>query len=394
MRIAVAGIVVVLLAAGLVLLYVFPRPVPPWPEAGGPGAAPAPADPASWPNYRGGPQLTGAASGKLTLPMRRLWRFKTGGAVKSSAAIEGGRVFVGSDDGRIYALSLTDGGKLWDYETGGAVESSPCVADGRVFAGSADGSLYCLDAASGKLQWTCPTDAEVNAPVNVVRLGGGKTGVLAGSFDAKLYCADAADGEILWTCQTDESLYGAAAVASGTVVFGGRDGILRAVRAADGGEILATEVGPCIPGSIALSGGKAYVALYGGEFKCFDLARREVLWTYATEAEGFFSSPAVAGGKVFVGGRDGRLHCIGPDGKGVWTFAARDHVDSSPVVCDGKVVFGSSDGRLYVVALADGKELWSYDIGGPITASPAVAAARVIVGCEDGYVYAFAGRRE
>ena len=40
---------------------------------------------------------------------------------------------------------------LWTYTTGGAVESSPVVVDGIVYVGSDDGYVYALNAYSGAL---------------------------------------------------------------------------------------------------------------------------------------------------------------------------------------------------------------------------------------------------
>jgi outer membrane protein assembly factor BamB len=53
-------------------------------------------------------------------------------------------VVVGSDDGRLYLVSLADGKELWSYEIGQAIESSPAVADGKIVIGSNDGSVYCF----------------------------------------------------------------------------------------------------------------------------------------------------------------------------------------------------------------------------------------------------------
>ena len=47
-------------------------------------------------------------------------------------------MFVGSDDGKIYALNLATGKKVWEFKTGGPVESSALVLDGKVFVGSSD----------------------------------------------------------------------------------------------------------------------------------------------------------------------------------------------------------------------------------------------------------------
>ena len=74
----------------------------------------------------------------------RLWTFATRARVESSPAIAGGRVFVGSNDGRFYVLSLENGRKLWEFNAGAAISASPGIANGRVVAGAQDGRLYCF----------------------------------------------------------------------------------------------------------------------------------------------------------------------------------------------------------------------------------------------------------
>jgi outer membrane protein assembly factor BamB len=58
----------------------------------------------------------------------------------------GNKVVTGSDDGRMYVLSLDQGKELWSYEIGQPVGSSPAVSDGKVVIGSEDGSIYCFGA--------------------------------------------------------------------------------------------------------------------------------------------------------------------------------------------------------------------------------------------------------
>ena len=62
--------------------------------------------------FHGSPSLRGVAPGPLARRFRLLWRFRTAGPVKSSPVIADGRVYVGSDDGSIYALGLADGKRL------------------------------------------------------------------------------------------------------------------------------------------------------------------------------------------------------------------------------------------------------------------------------------------
>src|SRR5262245_21742766 len=90
----------------------------------------------SWPMFRGGPALTGVASGMLASKLELLWKVKTGAVVKSSAAIDGERVFIGSGDARMYGLTLADGKKLWEFKATAPVESSPLAIEGKVFFGS------------------------------------------------------------------------------------------------------------------------------------------------------------------------------------------------------------------------------------------------------------------
>ncbi len=80
----------------------------------------------------------------LSAAGKRLWTFATRARVESSPAIAGGRVFVGSNDGRFYVLSLSTGAKLWEFNAGSALASSPAIANGRVVIGSHDGRLYCF----------------------------------------------------------------------------------------------------------------------------------------------------------------------------------------------------------------------------------------------------------
>jgi outer membrane protein assembly factor BamB len=72
------------------------------------------------------------------------WTFATQARVESSPAIAGGRVFVGSNDGRFYVLNLATGAKVWEFNAGAPLSASPAIANGRIVIGSQDGRLYCF----------------------------------------------------------------------------------------------------------------------------------------------------------------------------------------------------------------------------------------------------------
>jgi eukaryotic-like serine/threonine-protein kinase len=352
------------------------------------------ATPDSWPMFRGHPGLTGISPAKLPNSLSLLWSYKTGGPVKSSAAIVGGKVFVGSDDKQLHCIDLKSGKKVWTVATQGEIESSPLVLDGTVFVGSTDGGLYAVNAASGKTNWVFKTDDKILGAPNWVTVGGSNW-VLAGSYDYKLYCLDAKTGKTNWTFETGNYINGAPAVAEGKTVFGGCDALLHVISLQDGQKVKEVEAGAYIAGSGAYEGNRFYVGHYENEFLCADLEKGAIQWKFKDRAFPYFSSPALTKDRVIFGGRDKRLHCVKKDtGEEVWSFPTRGKVDSSPVVVGEKIVVGSEDGSLYMVALADGKKIWSYEVGQPITASPAVVNGLVVVGSEDGNVYAFGTKKQ
>jgi len=136
---------------------------------------------ADWPAFRGGGELQGRADSTLSEKLKLLWSAKTGLAVVSSPAVVGGKVFVGSNDSKVYALDQATGKVIWTFTTEGPVESSPLVREGMVVIGSADSNLYALEAETGKLRWKYATKAKVLGAANASTLPDGKTVIVVGS---------------------------------------------------------------------------------------------------------------------------------------------------------------------------------------------------------------------
>src|SRR5215210_4013333 len=155
--------------------------------------------PDSWPMFRGSQALLGVS--KVEFPANTfgpLWNFKTQGPVKSSPAIDGRRVFVGSSDQHLYALDLQTGKKLWAFKTDGPIESSPLVLANRVYIGSSDGGLYSVNAADGRLLWKYVTGEKIIGSPNWFKPANGPVSVITGSYDYMLHCVDAATGKSNW----------------------------------------------------------------------------------------------------------------------------------------------------------------------------------------------------
>ncbi len=223
----------------------------------------------SWSMLHHDPAHTGYTESPAPNTNQLRWNYTTGDHVGSSQgsspAVVAGKVYVGSDDGRVYCLDAVTGAQVWNYTTGDWVESSPAVADGKVYVGSMDGNVYCLDAVTGTQVWNYTTgDVVFSSPV----VAAGK--VYVGSWDGKVYCLDAVTGAHIWDYTT------------GDVVFS----------------------------SPVVAAGKVYVGSWDGKVYCLDAVTGAHIWDYAT-GDWVESSPAVADGVVYVGSGDGHVYAFG-----------------------------------------------------------------------------------
>jgi glucose dehydrogenase len=72
------------------------------------------------------------------------WIFTAGGNIRSTPAFGGNALYVGSEDGRLYAIDAATGKKLWDFRTGDKITSSPALVGDTVYVASQDGKVYAI----------------------------------------------------------------------------------------------------------------------------------------------------------------------------------------------------------------------------------------------------------
>jgi outer membrane protein assembly factor BamB len=169
----------------------------------------------------------------------------------------------------------------------------------------------------------------------------------------------------------------------------GCDEVFHGIRIADGRETVQFPSGGYTGASPVRIGDWAYYGTLANEVIGADVRRARIVWRNPS-AFPFYSSAAVAGERLVVGGRDKKVHCLNlKTGKAIWTFATRARVDSSPAIASDRVYIGSNDGHFYVLDLGTGRKLWDFEAGAPLSASPAIAAGRIVIGAQDGRLYCF-----
>ncbi|MGE5590127.1 MAG: PQQ-binding-like beta-propeller repeat protein [Bacillota bacterium] len=341
------------------------------------------------------------------------WRFATGGGIQGQPATDGSLVYVGSSDGRLYAVRADKGTQAWVFSTGGAIISGPTLANGRLYFGSANGRVYALDAANGRLVWSRATQGSVvGAPLVV-----GDT-VYIGSTDHNLYALKASDGSERWHFTAGDAIRVKPAYGRGLVYVGAWDRNLYALDAVTGRVRWTQALGRDIyyspsNGSPIYGFGRLFVTT-PQDAKTGSIGLRALnpddgtaLWTSSLGTS--FSSPQLRAGSLLVGTSDGSALTLDPltgqiQGKASSGWST---YDSSPVDFGqgGDVVVGSLSGRLVSENPTTGQVLWTYALGdnfifGTPTAAPTPSTAgsgfagtyTAYVGSMDGYLYAVAAR--
>jgi outer membrane protein assembly factor BamB/serine/threonine protein kinase len=266
----------------------------------------------------------------------------------SRPAVADAAVYVASEDGKVYALNAVTGGQLWSYSTDGTGFSNPVVTDGTVYIGSNDGNVYALNAATGRPRWASPIEAKSSSTYGFSGPAVADGSVYVGSDNDTVYALNAATGSVRWTRRTGGAVNSYPVVAGDTVYIGSEDTKIYALNAATG----------------------------------------SVRWTRLTG--GYVdSSPTVAGATVYVGSDDAKVYALNAaTGSVRWTRLTGGSVLSGPTVTDGTVYVGSNDGNWYALDAATGSVRWAYPTDAYASTDPAVADGIVYVSGPEQGLYA------
>jgi hypothetical protein len=111
------------------------------------------------------------------------------------------------------------------------------------------------------------------------------------------------------------------------------------------------------------------------------------------------SSPAVSGGKIFVGtgemNKEGKFLCLDSDGDIIWEFTPNGAVQGSPAVAENFVYFGTNvkNGTVYCLDRDNGQSIWQYRVWPEqyIISSPVVVDEKMLIASDNGRLYCFGG---
>lgn len=172
--------------------------------------------------YQATPGLTAADAPSLTL--KWAFGFPSGNSAYGQPAVVGGRVFVGSDTGFVYALDATSGCVHWSFRAAAGVRTAPTVGRGTaahrflVYFGDIRANVYAVDAETGAQVWTdrldthpiarvtgAPTlvDGRLYVPLSSLEeSGAGNPSYPCCTFRGGVAAYDALSGQQIWKSYT------------------------------------------------------------------------------------------------------------------------------------------------------------------------------------------------
>jgi len=212
----------------------------------------------------------------------------------ASPVVAGDTVYLGVDDGTVYAFNTTDGSVRWTTALPDYVQSTPAVSGDTVYVGDYDGHLYALDTADGSERWNLSVDSYgASSPA----IDGGTLYVAHDDLVAVDLATHTVDWRTTLPSGVDDS---DPAVRDGVVYVGNTDGTLSALSAATGDFLWNASADTGDLGPPVVADGAVYVVDDYDGLYVFDVTDGTRLAYYDTYAPS--GVPAVVDGYVYLWG--------------------------------------------------------------------------------------------
>jgi outer membrane protein assembly factor BamB len=297
-----------------------------------------------WPVYGYDAARTRYLDADIGPPLKAKWKFRAHSLLEFQPVLAKETLFLVRNDGQAVALSARTGKVKWRRSVGSLSAASPAYARNRIYTVALSGKVNALRAKDGKRIWTkdLPSRAESSPLVMKGR-------VYFGSEDGTVYCLRARDGKTIWTYGASGAVKAGLAYSRGLLFFGDYAGEVTAIRRSNGKQVWSVD-----------SEGRSF-----------------------NRSGNFYSTPAVAFGRVYLGNTDGFVYSYAArSGRLAWRTSTGGYVYAAPAVArvpgtKPSVYIGSYDGNFYSLHARSGSKIWSHNAGGRISGAATVIGRNV-----------------
>lgn len=291
---------------------------------------------------------------------RSFWESRVSALLSGGPVAGLNKIFIGSENGKLYALDAKTGELSWEVSIKGEVINSPAVESGVVVVNSASGIMKALNADTGEEIWKIEQDVPaltlrgISTPV--IASGGVLIGT--GKGEVNVYLLDS--GQRGWSTEIGEStgsteLERVIDVDSTPVIFGDKvyaissRGNLVAIDIQSGRVLWKRQYSSYRQLSIYRN--TIFLTNLRGHVYAIDRINGIERWSNLTLANRSVTGPAIIDNYVVVGDFEGYLHWLNQE---TGEVVARHEVDSSgihstPTVFNGVLYSQSRDGDLQAI---------------------------------------------
>jgi outer membrane protein assembly factor BamB len=287
-----------------------------------------------------------------------MWSAKAGGAM-SSPILGDGTLFVGGDDGHLYAFDARTGADRWRLDLR-APSNVPVFGDGVVAVADRNGVLHGVMAATGREAWHTEPIVNMTAPV----LAGGIVYITGN--DHKAHGFDLQTGVERWSWKTTADLSNALAIGPDSAYVSSHDGVLHAVTL-DGSretwsyQMNSTEIGtPTISGDVVLLNSLQGAGAPSGELYALDRVSGKLLWRFRGPSGLQISPGSVRDGILYAPSEADGIYAFRiADGSVVWHVAGPRVFFPTALVDDTLYLTSESPPEIAAFRASDGSPLWA-----------------------------------
>jgi outer membrane protein assembly factor BamB len=289
----------------------------------------------------------------------------------ATGAVVGDRLIIGSRDAKVVALALDDGRVLWSSPVSGGVDSEARFDErkGQVYVGTDDGSVYAVDPAGGGVRWSYRGKGAIERRAEL----GGDSIYVTSSAD-RVVALEPDSGKLRWQYERETpegfTIHGHAGprLHHGVVYAGFSDGFAVALNAGTGDVMWARSLAAASEQyvdvdstPIALGDDTVLASSYSGGLYALSAASGDVKWRLGIEGAG--SVNIVDGRLYFAAPRDG-IAALTTKGEVLWRQGLAQAGDVTPPLGVGPyLVFSGSRAGLFIVDRATGQLLEVFNPG-------------------------------
>jgi eukaryotic-like serine/threonine-protein kinase len=279
-------------------------------------------------------------------------------------------VFIAGYNGKIYGFSTSsnsNGVQKWVYPNGNTTPfvSGLALYKDKLYIGGNDGKIYALDAKTGTILWANPFVTENKIWATPVAID---DTLYIGSYDKTLYAINLADGTEKWHFQTQGAIMNTTIVQNDIAYFGSFDRYFYAVDANTGTLVWKStkQAGNWFWANPVLSNNIVFAPNIDGNIYVFEISSGNIVNTINLD-QPISSTPVIVGNKLIVasenGKSDGKLWAIDTNSYSSKLIIDLKKLVSAPLSVNQNVVYiHTRDNILYALNAETEVILWSQPV--------------------------------